>query len=334
MCKKLNQNLNLAVHQQTCYKENAPAGKSPQNQVTTNQSPEYQASESMQSPGDKTGTRISEKEFPAFKTPFPYVPSETSTDYRRNVDNNPSSNAHEELKKIIATDSLDPDLLPENDLASETNGPEDAAPDEQVPEYKVVEDQKGLEDRQSRFLKNEDSPEEQPAVEVMHNVKKHAKETIKDQKQSEEKVKASKSPEIPTLSSINSSHKKIGPIRISDRFSSSKLNHALELRCKLCQKKFRTPRDLKKHFTTEHTKAQFDNHTETVHICKNYGICGKSLKNRRHKKEHVEGVGEVKKHFCETCSKGLGRKKHLLNHITTVHKISGNFTFAKYEENT
>ena len=111
---------------------------------------------------------------------------------------------------------------------------------------------------------------------------------------------------------------------ISDRFSSSKLNYALELKCKLCQKKFRTPRDLKKHITTEHTKAQLNNHTETVHICKNCGICGKSLKDRRHKKEHVEGI----EHFCETCSKGLGRKKHLLNHITTVHKKSGNFTCA------
>ena len=76
------------------------------------------------------------------------------------------------------------------------------------------------------------------------------------------------------------------------------------------------------------TKAQLNNHTATVHICKNCGICGKSLKDRRHMKEHIEGVEKVIEHICETCSKGLGRKKHLLNHITTVHKISGNFTCA------
>ena len=292
----------------------------------------------MQSPGDKTGTRISEKEFPAFKTPFPYVPSEKSTDYRRNVDNNPNSDVHEELKKIIATDSLDPDPLPENDLASETNGPEDAAPDEQVPEYKVVEDQKGLEDRQSRFLKNEDSPEEQPAFEVMHNVRKHAKEAIKDQKQSEEKVKAPKSPEIPTLSSINSSHKKIGPKNISDRFSSSKLNHALELKCKLCQKKFRTPRDLKKHIKTEHNKRspQHETSNSSFHIVKPSSAsqmhtkqikeqrsgcvgCGHKTNNIESLPRHLRSHTEEKPFVCAECGKRWISKSILRVHIRTIH---------------
>ena len=52
---------------------------------------------------------------------------------------------------------------------------------------------------------------------------------------------APKSPEIPTPSSINSSHKKVGPKNISDRFSSSKPNYDLKLKCKLCQKKVSNP---------------------------------------------------------------------------------------------
>ena len=90
--KKFNQKLNLAVHQKTCYKESAPADKAPQdqaprNQVTANQFPEDQASESTQSLDNKPGTRMGEKEPPAFKTPHPYDPSETSTDDRRKVNN-------------------------------------------------------------------------------------------------------------------------------------------------------------------------------------------------------------------------------------------------------
>ena len=50
------------------------------------------------------------------------------------------------------------------------------------------------------------------------------------------------------------------------------------------------------------TKAQLNNHTATVHICKNCGICGKSLKDRRHMQEHVECVEKVIEHFRETCS--------------------------------
>ena len=109
---------------------------------------------------NKPGTRMGEKEPPVFKIPNPYDPSKTSTDDSSNVDEEPTPNhdqvmhpipksdVNEELEKIIAKDSLNPDPLPENDLASETNGPEDAAPDAEVPEYGIVRDQTGLEDRE------------------------------------------------------------------------------------------------------------------------------------------------------------------------------------------
>ena len=51
-------------------------------------------------------------------------------------------------------------------------------------------------------------------------------------------------------------------------------------------------------------------HTETIRIYANKENCGCSLINRRH----------TKKHICETCTESLGKEKHLLNHITTIHK--------------
>ena len=255
----------------------------------------------------------------------------------------------------------------------ETNGPEDTAPDEQVPEYQVVEDQKGLEDRQSRLLKDEDFPDEhcavfpnktedvfknkeQPADEVMHDVKKHAKETIKDQKQSEEKVKAPKSPEIPTLSSINSSRKKIGPKNISDRFSSSKLNYALEFKCKLCQKKFRTPRDLKKHKHTAPEHERFRSRTknrekdippECVTLNRNRFLqrnalvlpsalvhhtqghlkeqrsgcagCGHTTNNIESLPRHLRSHTEGKPFACAECGKRWISTSILRVHIRTIH---------------
>ena len=72
--------------------------------------------------------------------------------------------------------------------------------------------------------------------------------------------------------------------------------------CADCGRKWTPKTSWKVHIRTSHT--------ETIRIYANKENCGCSLINRRH----------TKKHFCETCTESLGKEKHLLNHITTIHK--------------